>query len=478
MLRGAAAALAVAVAAAATACGGSDADKAGGGSPGKPRVLTLVSEDDPQFTGAPEFADAVARLSRGTLRIRLVKAGRGAEIGYERGTIDDVRAGRAQLGIIGVRVWDTMGVKSFRALLAPLLVDSVELEMRVLASSLPDRMLEGVERAGVVGVAVLPGPLRLPFGLSRAFLGPRDYRGRAFGVRPGGVATTSLRALGARARAYVPGDLSGLDGAELDPTTVVYNGFDQRRGWLTTNVVLWPKPYSIVMNRRAFAALTRDQRELLRRAGREAAEPERRQVESDAAAALAQACTAGKLVFTEASPGELAALRRSVRPVYDELARDPATADALEEIVAIRGDRSRSPTSEPHCRKVGGEAVPSTALDGTWKLAKATQQQLLDAGIDPKNAEALSRLPGAPALVFDHGRQRGIDLETGKVLSSGTYEVDGDIVRLVFESGVAVQLGRVYSLRWSVYRDTLTFAPVPGNEPLILLVMRPWKRVR
>jgi len=35
--------------------------------------------------------------------------------------------------------------------------------------------------------------LRLPFGLSRAFVGPRDYRGRAFGVRPGNVATTSVR---------------------------------------------------------------------------------------------------------------------------------------------------------------------------------------------------------------------------------------------------------------------------------------------
>ena len=109
---------------------------------------------------------------------------------------------------------------------------------------------------------------------------------------------------------------------------------------------------------------------------------------------------------------------------------------------------------------------------------QGTKQELLDAGIDPKNAEALSRLPGTPALVFEHGRHRGIDLETGKVLSTGTYDIEGDVVHLVFESGVAVQFGRVYSLRWSVYRDSLTFAPIPGNEPLILLVMRPWKRVR
>ena len=53
-----------------------------------------------------------------------------------------------------------MGVTSFQALLAPFLVDSLELERRVLESPLATRMLEGVEQAGVVGIALLAGPLR------------------------------------------------------------------------------------------------------------------------------------------------------------------------------------------------------------------------------------------------------------------------------------------------------------------------------
>ena len=410
--------VAVAIVAAATACGGSSADKAGGASPGEPLVLTLESEDDPPLTGAPEFADAVARLSRGSMRIRLVKAGRGTEIDFERGIVEDVRGGKAQLGIVGVRVWDTMGVPSFRALLAPLLVDSLPLEMRVLESSLADRMLDGVEQAGVVGIAVLPGPLRLPFGLSRALVGAGDYRDATLGLRPGGVARMTFRALGARTRTYPPGDVSGLDGAELDPTTIVYNGLDQTKGRLTTNVVLWPKPFSIFMNRRAFDALTSDQQSLLRRAGREAAEPERRQVERDAAAALARDCQAAKLSFVEASPAERAGLRAAVQPVYDELGRDPGTAHALSEIGEMRDAESPPASSETRCSGSSTRAASSSALEGTWKVAKGTKQELLDAGIDPKNAEALSRLPGTPALVFEHGRHRGIDLETGKVLST------------------------------------------------------------
>ncbi len=468
----------VAIVTAATACTGSG-DKAGGGSGDhQPLVLTLESEDVGELTPVPEFAAAVSRLSGGSLRIRLVSAGRSTEVDYERGVVEDVRRGKAQLGIVGVRVWDTVGVPSFRALLAPLLVDSFELQMRVLASRLPHRMLDGVAKAGVVGIAVLPGPLRQPLGLSRAFTGPGDYRGTTIGARPAGLARATLRALGARPRSTVPGDLSGLDGIELDPATIHYNGFDERPGWLTTNVVLWPKPYSVVMNRRAFDELTSSQQELLRRAAREAAAPEQRQLVGDAASAMARACAAAKLTFIEASPDELAALRRAVQPVYDQLEHDPETARALRDIASLRRGGSGGVAAGQRCRGTSARATSASSLEGTWRLSKPTEQELLAAGVDPKNAAALSRLPGTPALVFEGGHHRGIDLETGEVLSTGTYEVEGEVVRLVFETGVAVQFGRVYSLRWSVYRDTLKLTAMPGSEPLIALVLRPWHRVR
>jgi hypothetical protein len=116
----------------------------------------------------------------------------------------------------------------------------------------------------------------------------------------------------------VPGDLSGLAAVETDPKTIDYNGW---QGVLTSNVVLWPKPYSIVMNTRASAALTTEQRDLLRRAGRAALAPELDHTISDAAAGLAAACRRGLVVLSNASAVDLAALRRAVRPVYDQLER-------------------------------------------------------------------------------------------------------------------------------------------------------------
>ena len=116
-----------ALVAAAVGCGGSGGDKAGGASQANPVVLTLESEDAVSLTGAPEFAQAVERLSEGSLRIELVPAGRSTELDFERGVVEDVRDGRAKLGIVGARVWDTMGVRSFQALLTRLTVSELRL---------------------------------------------------------------------------------------------------------------------------------------------------------------------------------------------------------------------------------------------------------------------------------------------------------------------------------------------------------------
>src|SRR5207244_6643586 len=136
---------------------------------------------------------------------------------YESKTIDAVRRGQADLGAVGARVWDAFGVKSFRALVAPFLVDSLALEQRVLAGPLAARMLAGLDRAGVVGLAVLPGPLRRPLGLSRRLVGPADYRRATIAIRLGGVARATFRALGATLQGsnigHPPGPARGAERA-------------------------------------------------------------------------------------------------------------------------------------------------------------------------------------------------------------------------------------------------------------------------
>jgi len=126
----------------------------------------------------------------------------------------------------------------------------------------------------------------------------------------------------------------------------------------------------------------------------------------------------------------------------------------------------------------GPTRITTSPIEGRWKAKRITLQELIAAGLSRKKAEALSRrVNGTPAIDLRNGTFKGLTLETGHVVSTGTYQVSGNVVRFIFRTGVAVHLGEAYSLRWSVYRDRLTFSGVPGRPTLGAFTIHPWTRV-
>jgi TRAP-type C4-dicarboxylate transport system substrate-binding protein len=317
-------------------CSSARVDKSGGSQPTKPFVLTLAAHDDDEAYGT--YAAAVERLSGGSMRIRVARNWRatGTELDYERGLVDDVRTGKVALGIVGVRVWDTLGVNSFQALVAPFLIDSLEQQGRALRSPLAAQALASLRRDGVVGIALLPGRLRRPFGITRLLVGPADYRRSTIAIRLGRVAEATFDAVGASTKAYVPVDFTGFDGADTDPLTITQNGWDHGVHGLTSNVVFWPKAQTIVMNRKAFGSLTSDQRRILLDAGAAALEPELARIARDQRLGISVLCGEKTFRFATASPAERAALRAAVQPVYDRIERNLLTRRWIAEIARAR----------------------------------------------------------------------------------------------------------------------------------------------
>lgn len=194
--RAAQAALAAALLVVSAGCGSSVSDKAGGSSD-KKVVLTLAEIDPDETTiWTPDFVAAVEDLSGGSLEVD-VKYGWGsghAVEDVEESTIEDVKEGTVDLAEIRAAAWDSVGVTSFAALLAPFLVDSLELERRVVEGSLARRMLSGVDEYGLVGLALIPGPLRYPLGITRPLTGLSGFDGAVVGLRPSGLHSAALRA--------------------------------------------------------------------------------------------------------------------------------------------------------------------------------------------------------------------------------------------------------------------------------------------
>src|SRR5215210_965460 len=156
---------------------GANRNKAGG--PGEPVVLRMatVNGDLKYVPSAGYFVDRVKELSDGNLRIEVEyevgSSDQNAEQQVVRGVADDTY----DLGVVGTQVFDTLGVTSFQALNAPMLVDSYALQAAVLESGLTDVMMQPLSDIGVTGVATLAGALRRPVSVEKALVAPDDWQG-------------------------------------------------------------------------------------------------------------------------------------------------------------------------------------------------------------------------------------------------------------------------------------------------------------
>ena len=141
-------ALAALVAATSVGCGG-DGDKAGGSNaPEEVRLAVAEDADQPDARFVRDFAARVSSLSDGQLRVRVVWDAAGQQVADpERRIARMVRDGRFELGWIGTRAWDLLGVSSFQALQAPFLVTDHALLGRIATGDVASRCPQAMEWA-------------------------------------------------------------------------------------------------------------------------------------------------------------------------------------------------------------------------------------------------------------------------------------------------------------------------------------------
>ncbi len=421
---------AVALTAVAAGCAGDDR---AGGKP-EPTALTLTMANGGH---RPEelqpFADEVARLSGGKMRIEF----RDRWLGWpwrrpESAVIRDVAAGKADLGWVGSRAWDDVGVSSFNALHAPLLVDSYALQGEVLESGIPGEMLKALEPLRLVGLGILPGPLRKLLGVERPLRQPADFRGQRIGITESRVARETLRALGATAIALPAGArIGGFDGIEQQVESIESNTYDADAKYLTTNINFWPRPLVLFMNEIAFAALEPVQRQVLREALRNALPKTLAAIRSRERDAAAVLCRRG-LSFVVANQAEASTLREALAPVYRELERDDQTRAFIARIAKLRQATSVAAETLPSCST--GERSASAAIPDGVYMNTTTADDARRARI-PAGDPLYARLPVRHRLVLTSGDFVIHDIFPNgqtEVGASGTYSVYRD--RIIFRT--------------------------------------------
>ena len=424
-------AMATVVAMGLTGCTASTPDPAGGRGLDKPVVLQIgLASDNPGPT-LGLYAAEVEKSSHGSVRLEFTDLGYSdkKDPAYERHLLEDVQSGKVSGTMVGVRSLDLLGLTSLQPLLAPLLVDSQALQKRLYSEGIVRDMTRRLTGNGLVGVTVLPGPMRKVLGISKPFREPSDFRGTTLGIQDGIVARRTAAALGATAKREPAGsDLVGLDAYEQQVAVIFGNGYGQDSRYVTANVNLWPRPLAIVLNDAAYSSMTDAQRDVLEKAASTALPATLGAARAEDETDVGQLC-ALDVTFPVASERQLAALHQAVQPVYDEITKDPANAGVLERITALKAQVGAPPDA----------SVCPDQADSSVAFPEGSYEVELD-------NDALASCPkgmqqGSPgqktwlSLEIRNGRvtmRERIDSPTAplKVAETGTYSTVRDQVRI------------------------------------------------
>lgn len=321
-------------------------DRAGGRVGQRVTVVTLANANEAPPNQMAVFADEVAKASGGTLRVEFKNNWRHTEPQAERGIVADVQAGKVDLAWVGARVFDKVGVTSFQPLLAPLLIDNQDLQGKVFDAGIPEQMLGGLSGIGLVGVGVLPGPLRKLLSKGEPLTSREAIRSKKIGIQDSAVAEQTFAALGATTMALPGGaKIADVDGYEQQLASIEGNHYEEQGAKnVVGNLNLWPRPLVVVAGKKVWDRLTNAQHTALTSAARSALAPALAASRAEDATAVARLCANG-IALPAATSEQLADLRAAVQPVLDKIAAGPKLGAWLHRIEDLKSQHQTIDTA-------------------------------------------------------------------------------------------------------------------------------------
>ena len=383
---------------------------------------------------ALEFVDQVKTLSNGSIIIEPVwDVGAGTPSGNEKGLIQTVIAGNPELGVVPSRAWDGQHITSLHVLQAPFLITNDALAAAVATSEVGTRLLDSLSPAGVVGLTMWPADLRHPFSEmpDKPLLAPQDFAGKVIRAGTSDITQQLIKLLGATRTS----EDSGYQGAESG----LLNGYTLNgKPTVTGNVTFYPRFDILFANAAAFAALSDEQRTLLRQAAAAAQTKAIAEHPKEADTAAAWCADGGTIVL--ASPEQLAAFEQVAQPIFDQIEQDPANAALIAMIRELKANIPPSPGATA-CTPVVTSPKPAPSVDGqvwseglppngTWQV-KLTTEDFLRMGMVQSSA---AHSAGMYTMAFQDGTFQGHwQSEQGETVTcAATYAVAQNYVRFTY----------------------------------------------
>ncbi|MFH8252955.1 TRAP transporter substrate-binding protein [Microbacterium sp. B2969] len=385
------------------ACTAGGADRAGGSAGTEVRTLSYANPGDGNHNKVETiWADKVAELSDGTLKIEFQNDYAEGDTHREATIAKDVREGVIDLGPVRARAFSELGYNGFDPLLTPFVVDSLALQERVLADPMVAEMVKGLAEIGLTGLGALPIPIAHFVG-NRRLAAPADFEGQRFGIVPSAMGEATLESLGAIVTVGAPNDgesMRGFDGVLATAEAVWGLPLVDEYTHVTANAPVWQGPTVPVARPELLESLTELQRDALTGAAAQVLSQSTQVLKDSQEDSMRGVCASG-MVLDTVTEQELAALTTAVEPVSESVRTDARGALWSARLEELKGTAalpapplSCPPADDPAADAAGG--IPNGTYTRTVTLEDIDRYDL-----DPALKKCFAGYPFE--LVFDDG---------------------------------------------------------------------------
>lgn len=291
----------------------------------KPRLIRFgygLNEQSNQGRAAKVFADEVAKLSGGKMKVRAIGA---AALGPDN-QMQQALIGGAQEMMVGSTA-TLVGISKEMALWdTPFLIGNVKEADTLLDGPIGDKVRNKLQDKGMVGLVYWENGFRNLTNSKRAITKMEDMQGIKLRVMQNNVFLSSFQTLGANAIPLAFSELfsaletNTVDGQENPFNTILSSKFYEVQKYMTvTNHVY--SPWIVTASKKWWDQLSKDEQKVLMDAAKVSRDFERKDTRDEAAKAMGDLKAKG-MQINELSPVEAGRMRDKLTKVYASIGAD------------------------------------------------------------------------------------------------------------------------------------------------------------
>ncbi|WP_180129056.1 TRAP transporter substrate-binding protein [Rhodoferax sp. BLA1] len=291
----------------------------------KPRLIRFgygLNEQSNQGRAAKVFADEVAKLSGGKMKVRAIGA---AALGPDN-QMQQALIGGAQEMMVGSTA-TLVGISKEMALWdTPFLIGNVKEADTLLDGPIGDKVRNKLQDKGMVGLVYWENGFRNLTNSKRAITKMEDMQGIKLRVMQNNVFLSSFQTLGANAIPLAFSELfsaletNTVDGQENPFNTILSSKFYEVQKYMTvTNHVY--SPWIVTASKKWWDQLSKDEQKVLMDAAKTSRDFERKDTRDEAAKAMGDLKAKG-MQINELSPVEAGRMRDKLTKVYATIGAD------------------------------------------------------------------------------------------------------------------------------------------------------------